>query len=187
MSCHRIIMVSRRRTARRTVASQPPQGQSIPRRVLRSFEIFCPGMLCPLRITYAQTPRMPRRRVCPDAAYTPADIVFRFMYARDVFTDGRSYPRSPIVFGVLYRRVRCRIKEVPGAGLEPARGCPHWILSPARLPVSPPRHFSKGCKYIIKNSKSQVSSQLPLDFLHCPGCVFLFFRQTSCSEGKIDR
>ena len=28
---------------------------------------------------------------------------------------------------------------VPRAGIEPARGHPHWILNPACLPVSPPR------------------------------------------------
>jgi hypothetical protein len=28
---------------------------------------------------------------------------------------------------------------VPRVGIEPTRGCPHWILSPARLPVPPPR------------------------------------------------
>ena len=25
---------------------------------------------------------------------------------------------------------------VPEVGVEPTRGCPHWILNPARLPVS---------------------------------------------------
>src|SRR5712691_10264257 len=29
------------------------------------------------------------------------------------------------------------ISLVPGVGLEPTRGCPHRILSPARLPVPP--------------------------------------------------
>ena len=29
---------------------------------------------------------------------------------------------------------------VPKVGLEPTRGCPHGILSPARLPISPLRH-----------------------------------------------
>ena len=29
---------------------------------------------------------------------------------------------------------------VPKDGVEPSRGCPHWILSPARLPVPPLRH-----------------------------------------------
>jgi hypothetical protein len=29
---------------------------------------------------------------------------------------------------------------VPGAGLEPARGFPRGILSPLRLPISPPGH-----------------------------------------------
>jgi hypothetical protein len=29
---------------------------------------------------------------------------------------------------------------VPEAGIEPARYCYHWILSPARLPVPPLRH-----------------------------------------------
>ncbi len=28
---------------------------------------------------------------------------------------------------------------MPGAGLEPARDLAHWILSPARLPIPPPR------------------------------------------------
>ena len=28
--------------------------------------------------------------------------------------------------------------EVPGRGLEPPRGCPHWHLKPARLPIPPP-------------------------------------------------
>ena len=31
------------------------------------------------------------------------------------------------------------VRVVPRAGIEPARGCPHWILNPARLPISPPR------------------------------------------------
>ena len=28
---------------------------------------------------------------------------------------------------------------VPRRGLEPPRGCPHWHLKPACLPISPPR------------------------------------------------
>ena len=28
---------------------------------------------------------------------------------------------------------------VPEGGLEPPRGCPHWILNPARLPIPPLR------------------------------------------------
>ncbi len=28
--------------------------------------------------------------------------------------------------------------SVPEAGIEPARYCYHWILSPARLPIPPP-------------------------------------------------
>ena len=28
---------------------------------------------------------------------------------------------------------------VPRVGIEPTRGCPHQILSLARLPISPPR------------------------------------------------
>ena len=28
---------------------------------------------------------------------------------------------------------------VPGAGIEPARCCQRWILSPVRLPIPPPR------------------------------------------------
>lgn len=30
---------------------------------------------------------------------------------------------------------------VPEAGVEPARGCPRWILSPVRLPISPLRRW----------------------------------------------
>jgi hypothetical protein len=32
---------------------------------------------------------------------------------------------------------------VPGAGIEPAWSKPRWILSPVRLPVSPPRLKAK--------------------------------------------
>jgi hypothetical protein len=31
-------------------------------------------------------------------------------------------------------------QKVPEVGIEPTRGCPHGILSPARLPVPPLRH-----------------------------------------------
>ncbi len=31
------------------------------------------------------------------------------------------------------------VPDMPGAGLEPARGFPQGILSPLRLPISPPR------------------------------------------------
>ena len=34
-----------------------------------------------------------------------------------------------------------RILMVPGAGLEPARCCHRGILSPLRLPISPPGHL----------------------------------------------
>ena len=36
------------------------------------------------------------------------------------------------------------IYMVPGAGIEPARGFPRGILSPLRLPISPPGHFDEG-------------------------------------------
>jgi hypothetical protein len=36
------------------------------------------------------------------------------------------------IFGFIYDRM------VPGAGLEPARYCNRGILSPLRLPISPP-------------------------------------------------
>ena len=38
------------------------------------------------------------------------------------------------------RGERSELYVVPKRGLEPPRGCPHWILSPARLPVPPLRH-----------------------------------------------
>ena len=37
---------------------------------------------------------------------------------------------------------------VPKVGIEPTRGCPHGILSPARLPVPPLRHRTKGAANI---------------------------------------
>ena len=36
---------------------------------------------------------------------------------------------------------------VPEGGLEPPRAKAHWILSPARLPLSPLRHDSKRVDY----------------------------------------
>jgi hypothetical protein len=46
---------------------------------------------------------------------------------RSSFPDGRDKPRVAL-------------KMVPGTGVEPAQGCPHKILSLARLPISPPGH-----------------------------------------------
>ena len=37
---------------------------------------------------------------------------------------------------------RLRYSEVPREGLEPSRPCGHRILSPARLPIPPPRHIN---------------------------------------------
>lgn len=42
---------------------------------------------------------------------------------------------------------------VPGEGLEPSRHCWHRILSPARLPIPPPRH---GAEYIKEKSLRQT-------------------------------
>jgi hypothetical protein len=33
-------------------------------------------------------------------------------------------------------------RSLPAEGLEPTRSCDHWILSPARLPIPPRRHFT---------------------------------------------
>ena len=33
---------------------------------------------------------------------------------------------------------------IPAAGVEPARPCGHWILSPARLPIPPRRQIVTG-------------------------------------------
>ena len=43
---------------------------------------------------------------------------------------------------------------VPGAGLEPARCCHRGILSPLRLPISPPGRG--GVSYKINNMEARV-------------------------------
>ena len=37
--------------------------------------------------------------------------------------------------------------EMPGAGIEPAWGCPRGILSPLRLPISPPGRRAKSKRF----------------------------------------
>ena len=37
--------------------------------------------------------------------------------------------------------IRTGQKHVPTEGVEPTRPCGHWILSPARLPIPPRRHW----------------------------------------------
>ncbi len=44
---------------------------------------------------------------------------------------------------------------VPREGLEPSRSCEHWILSPTRLPIPPPRHTS-----IVEDDISRVNRVL---------------------------
>ena len=36
------------------------------------------------------------------------------------------------------------VQLIPAAGVEPARPCGHWILSPARLPIPPRRQSFTG-------------------------------------------
>ena len=41
---------------------------------------------------------------------------------------------------------------IPAAGVEPARPCGHWILSPARLPIPPRRHKFNWGSWIRTNA-----------------------------------
>jgi hypothetical protein len=47
---------------------------------------------------------------------------------------------------------------VPEAGIEPARYCYHWILSPARLPIPPFGLVCKPAAKIMENSYAQKIS-----------------------------
>ena len=51
---------------------------------------------------------------------------------------------------------------VPEVGVEPTWGFPHWILSPARLPVSPLRHKTK---YYILNTIYHQRPKRPIQTL----------------------
>ena len=48
---------------------------------------------------------------------------------------------------------------MPKAGLEPARGCPHKILSLARLPISSLRH-KLNCYIFILAETFQISNKI---------------------------
>ena len=48
---------------------------------------------------------------------------------------------------------------MPRAGLEPAQYCYHRILSPARLPIPPPR-LENGVSETIRTSDPLIKSQL---------------------------
>ena len=75
--------------------------------------------------------------------------------------DGQTRPRSIPAWISIFprskprpnkRRSRRRIKPggvcaicigaVPKVGIEPTRGCPHWFLRPARLPIPPLRRMA---------------------------------------------
>ena len=60
---------------------------------------------------------------------------------------------------------------VPLAGVEPARGCPHKILSLARLPISSLRHIFN-CHIFILSEKFQISNKIFKNFLIT---ILLFF------------
>ena len=53
---------------------------------------------------------------------------------------------------------------MPKAGLEPARGCPHKILSLARLPISSLRH-KLNCHIFIIAETFQISNNIFKNFL----------------------
>ena len=48
---------------------------------------------------------------------------------------------------------------VPGAGIEPARGFPRGILSPLRLPISPPGHIDEGVVFLGVELKWRLESE----------------------------
>ena len=52
----------------------------------------------------------------------------------------RAQKKTPVKQG-LRLHLKSQKKQVPEAGLEPARVLPHWILNPARLPF---RHSGNG-------------------------------------------
>ncbi len=53
------------------------------------------------------------------------------------------------------------ILGVPEVGIEPTRGCPHGILSPARLPVPPLRHGCERITYWENRFLSRAYSSMP--------------------------
>ena len=53
---------------------------------------------------------------------------------------------------------------IPAAGVEPARPCGHWILSPARLPIPPRRHIRKAVTGFEPVMKVLQTSALPLGY-----------------------
>ncbi len=54
---------------------------------------------------------------------------------------------------------------MPKAGLEPARGCPHKILSLARLPISSLRH-KLNCHINILTETFQISNKILKIFIN---------------------
>ncbi len=49
-----------------------------------------------------------------------------------------------------------RLSAVPEAGLEPARSCPQWILSPSRLPIPPLRQAGECSWFPAKSVRTHV-------------------------------
>ena len=55
---------------------------------------------------------------------------------------------------------------VPKDGLEPSRGCPHWILNPARLPIPPLRpdtYDNKQKKLLEDTISTSILKTIKLD------------------------
>ena len=111
--------------------------------------------------------------------------------------NGRKKARKKpqTITGWGFKRLSRKILDyplVPEVGIEPTWGCPRWILSPVRLPVSPLRHrgalYNRWCSSVkkdllkergIKNNSSRklpglypavfivpIIFQNPIDILH---------------------
>lgn len=63
---------------------------------------------------------------------------------------------------------------MPKAGLEPARGCPHKILSLARLPISSLRH-KLNCHKFILSETFQISNKILKIFIN----IYFFTEQVN--------
>ena len=54
---------------------------------------------------------------------------------------------------------------IPAAGVEPARPCGHWILSPARLPIPPRRHDMKNAIFHLTHGKAVTGFEPVIEVL----------------------
>src|SRR5262245_33997041 len=100
--------------------------------------------------------------------------------ANGVSLIGLAFSLSQLLLrNMRYAMAISELRNMPEAGLEPARPCGHRILNPGRLPISPPRQERKNFRPSGSDERYATLFRQKLDFSIIVDCSELAKQQNT--------